>query len=193
MAFAKGIATKGYRGMVGNTLVFKKWGEKTVVAAAPERVTKAPSIIQLAHQERFRLASYYAKRTMFDPDLLAEYRAAAEVKGIASVRNVMMADYFSSPRILECEVKASSSQPGSKSLKILAVAYVRVTAITVSVTDPDGTVLESGNALLNADTQISTYEFQDASNLIAGVSYNIKATSLTGNVTSNSFDYQVVI
>ena len=190
MAFTKGIATKGYRGMIGGTLVFKKWGEKTVVAAAPERSSKAPSSNQLAHQDRFRLASYYAKRTMFDPTLLAEYRAAAEVKGIASVRNVMIADYMSSPKILEYEVVESSSQPGPKLLRILAIAYVRVTAVTVSVNDPGGMLLESGNALLNVDTQNSMYEFQNDANLFPGVSFQITATGLTGNVTSKSFVYQ---
>ena len=192
MAFTKGIATKGYRGMIGGTLVFKKWGENTVVAAAPERGSKAPSMNQLAHQNRFRLASFYAKRTMFDAALLAEYRTAGLIKGIANVRNVMMADYFSSPEILECKmVESDPLQPGPKLLRILAIAYVRVTAVTVSVTDPGGMLLESGNALLNVDTQNSMYEFQNDANLFPGVSFQITATGLTGNVTSQSFVYQV--
>ena len=56
---------------------------------------------------------------------------------------------------------------------------------------PDScSVLETGNSELGTDKQMWTYRVQDAANLVAGVNFEITATDLPGNVTTQSFDYQ---
>jgi len=189
MGITNSIATKGIRGMIGGTLVFKSVNGQTVVSAAPGKSTKVPTIGQIAQRERFRLASFYAIRATNDPELLAVYTAAAEKKGTKNLRSVMMADYFDSPEILTCKVEDSKLQPGTKVLAVLAISSVQVKSLNVSVTSTTGTAIESGNATLSNDAQTWIYEFEDESNLTDGVTFDVTATSLSGNVTAQSFDF----
>lgn len=190
MAISEGLFTKGLRGMVGGTMVFKRVNGETVVSAAPQRGTNVPTIGQMAQRQKFRLASFYAIRATSDPALLAVYTAVGQTKGTKNLRAVMMADYFDSPEILTCKVEDNTLQPGTKILAILAISYVRVKSVSVSVIDPGGLVVEDGYAALGPDSQTWMYEFQNEANLIANVSFNITAISLPGNVTNRSFDYQ---
>ena len=57
MAIVKNnVVTKGLSGKLGRDLVFKVYGEKTVVCAYPRRSTVAPSVRQLSCRERFARA-----------------------------------------------------------------------------------------------------------------------------------------
>ena len=57
MAIVKNnVVTKGLSGKLGCDLVFKVYGEQTVVCAYPRRSTVAPSVRQLSCRERFARA-----------------------------------------------------------------------------------------------------------------------------------------
>ncbi len=187
MAKTKSLLTAGLRGTVGGTLVFRKMNGETVVSVVPEKSSKEPSEKQLAQRGRFRLASLYAQRTMSDPVLLEEYLVAAGRKGYPSARSLMIADYFRLPEILSMNVNI---QPDGIDLEALVVDYMRVQSVTVSIKNPEGLVLETGNCSLSADQQTWTYPVQVAENLVAGVNIEFGATDLPGNVTTKSFDYQ---
>ena len=189
MAKSSSLLTTGLRGTVGRTLVFRKYFGETVVAAAPVPSSKQPTEVQLNHRERFRMASLYARRALSDPELRVEYELAAKVKKLPSARTVAIADYFRSPEILNA--KLSTQPSGAVVVEAIAVDYLRVKAVTITVNAPDGLVLESGNGVLSADHQTWTYEVQHATELVAGVHFEIKATDLPGNVTTEILDYQV--
>lgn len=190
MAKTKSLLTAGLRGTVGGTLVFRKMNGETVVSAVPEMSSKEPSVNQKEQREKFRLASLYAQRVASDPGLLEEYVVAAKNKRFPNVRSLMIADYFRFPEILSMKVKESTEQSGTVGLETIVVDYMRVKTVTVSLIDPDGSVPETGAAILGIDKQTWTYGIQNAENLVAGVQFEITATDLPGNATTKSFDYQ---
>lgn len=188
MAKSKSLLTAGLRGSIGGTLVFRKVNGETIVSASPDKGSKEPSVNQKLQRERFRLGALYAKRVATDPVLLEEYVAGAKSKGYANVRSLMIADYFRKPEILSLNV---STKPAGSVLETIVVDYMRVKSVTVSVNAPDGSVLETGKGAIGIDKQTWTYKLQNPANLVAGVSFEITATDLPGNVTTKSFDYQV--
>lgn len=187
MAKTKSLLTAGLRGTVGGTLVFRKVNGETVVSAAPEMGLKDPSEKQKAQRERFRLASLYAQRVMADPVTLEEYVIGARQKGFPNVRSFIIADYFRLPEVLNFSI---NTEPTGTSLEMLVVDYMRVKSVNVSLKAPDGSVSETGNANLGADKQTWTYRVQESAHLAAGISFEITATDLPGNVTTQSIDYQ---
>jgi hypothetical protein len=187
MAKSKSLLTVGLRGTIGGTLVFRRVNGETVVSATPEMGSKNPSDKQIAQRERFRLASFYAQRVASDPVLLEEYVVAAGKKGFNNVRSLIIADYFRFPEILSLQV---NTEPTGSVLETIVVDYMRVKSVTVSLKNPDGSVFETGKGVLGIDQQTWTYNVQDSAKLVAGVSFEITATDLPGNTTTESFDYQ---
>ena len=188
MAKSKSLLTVGLRGTIGGTLVFRRLNGETVVAAAPAPSSKQASESQVLHRERFRLASHYAKRALNDADLRVEYELVARLKKLPSARAAAIADYFRSPEILNAKV--STEQTGAVIVEAIVVDYLRVKSVTISVNAPEGTVLETGNAVLGVDNQTWTYQVQVSAGLVAGVRFDITATDLPGNVSSQSLSYQ---
>ena len=189
MAKSKSLLTVGLRGTVGGTLVFRRLNGETVVAAAPVPISKPASESQVRQRERFRLASLYAKRVLNDPDLRLEYEQVARLKKLPSARAAAIADYFRSPEILKA--KTSTNPSGEVTVVAVVADFLRVSSVVVSVTTPDGTVLEAGNGVLSIDNQTWTYTVQDSTKLVAGVNFEITATDLPGNETRQILDYQV--
>jgi hypothetical protein len=189
MAKTKSLLTAGLRGTVGGTLVFRRLNGETVVAAAPVPSSKQPSEGQVMQRERFRLASLYAKRVLNDPELQVDYELLAKAKKLPSSRAAAIADYFRSPEIVH--TKVSTDQSGVVIVEAIVVDYLRVKSVIISVNSPDGSVLETGNGVLGIDNQTWTYAVQNSAGLFAGVSFEITATDLPGNVTTKSLTYQV--
>jgi hypothetical protein len=186
MAKSKSLLTAGLRGTVGGTLVFRKLNGETVVSAAPEPSSKEPSEKQKEQRQRFRLASLYADRVKADPLLLEEYVIAAKKRGSNNVRNLILADFFKLPEIISLSV---NTKPAGSIIEILVVDYMRVKSVTLSIKNPDGSVLESGKCVVGSDKQTWTYRIVQQENLIAGVIFEITATDLPGNVGIKSFNY----
>jgi polynucleotide 5'-kinase involved in rRNA processing len=68
---------KHVRGKMGDTFVIKQVGEKTILAAAPRRIT-TESPLQKANRSQFREATLYAKQAQSDPELREHFRAEAQ-------------------------------------------------------------------------------------------------------------------
>jgi hypothetical protein len=189
MAKTKSLFTAGLRGTVGGTMVFRRVNGETIVSAMPEIGSKEPSEKQKNQREQFRLASLYAKRVASFPDLLEEYAIAAKSKGFQNVRSLIIADYFRYPEILS--LAESTKQTGVVVLETIVIDLMRVKSVTVSVNAPDGSVLETGKGIVGNDKQTWTYKIQNPAGLVAGVSFEITATDLPGNVTTKNFVHQV--
>ena len=70
------IITGKLKGSLGKQLVFREWAGKTVVAKAPKRRTGEPTTQQLERQEKFQIASKYAKAILKSADQrMAEFTA----------------------------------------------------------------------------------------------------------------------
>lgn len=65
---------QGTRGAVGKQLVFKKYGDKTVITKYPDMKGIVPSEAQKENQSLFRKAIAYASSIHRDPQKNAEYQ-----------------------------------------------------------------------------------------------------------------------
>src|SRR5262245_6420291 len=72
------IITGKFKGMLGKELVFREWEGKTFVAKAPKGRSGDPSPAQAETQDKFLLASQYARAVMKSPD-----QAMAEAYSVA--------------------------------------------------------------------------------------------------------------
>ena len=76
MASGKNIITDGLSGGIGKQIVFKQYGDKTVVTRYPDMSNVQPSKAQKARRGRFAEAVQYARGILAD----AKQKAAYQVK-----------------------------------------------------------------------------------------------------------------
>ena len=67
------ILAKGLKGQIGKQLVFKQYGEKTVVTRYPDMSKVVPSELQKKQRSGFAEAVTYAQSINNDPVLKAKY------------------------------------------------------------------------------------------------------------------------
>jgi hypothetical protein len=141
---AKNVLTRGLSGKLGNLLVFRNNGQKTIMAAAPGRRTHALSQAQKLHQQHFKQAVLYAKAVMADPQKKAEYMAAA--KEDISAYNVAVADFMIPPVVQEIDTTHYTGQVGEK-IRIRAMDNFKIANVSVGIFKSDETEVESGSAI----------------------------------------------
>jgi hypothetical protein len=90
---------QGFSGKLGNQVVFRRRGNKTILSAYPHKTDKKPTEKQLAVQRKFRAASAYAKKVMNDPVLCELYKSRAN--NGKSVYNIIIADFFNKKETYE--------------------------------------------------------------------------------------------
>jgi hypothetical protein len=73
MAIAKNFITAGLQGQLGKQLVFKRYGNKTVVTKYPDMSGVKPSKEQKDRRKRFAEAVAYARAINNDPVKKAAY------------------------------------------------------------------------------------------------------------------------
>ncbi len=78
MATAKDIIGKNLQGQVGKQLVFKKYGNKTVVTAYPDMSNIVPSVLQKAERSKFKMGVAFAKGVTKDAVLKAHFAERAK-------------------------------------------------------------------------------------------------------------------
>ena len=131
-------------GQVGE-LVFKRSGERVILARKPDFSDRQASEAQLAAQERFRQAALYGKMVMADPDTKQLYGEAARGKG-QPVFSLTVADFFNAPSVDEVDMANYSGKAGDP-IVVMAHDDFEVAAVKVSLSDAEGEALESGDAL----------------------------------------------
>lgn len=172
----KNIIIQGFSGTLGDQLVIRQdKAGRTILAVPPtfdpdRTFTEA----QLERQERFRDASTYAK----DAKTNEEYVTKAEGTPM-NPYNVAIADWFHAPEVQEIDVSAWTGE-SNEMIRIQAVDDVKVTKVTVVITDGSGTVLEQGEAV-NAGSGWWEYTTQNAT---PGATRIVaSARDLPGNLT----------
>ncbi len=98
MAYVKkNIVTEGFSGMLGDSIVFRNRGGKTIVAIRPDTTGRESTEAQKNHQRRFRRAAQYAKGATRNEATRGLY--AARTKPGQSAYNVVLADFMTAPEI----------------------------------------------------------------------------------------------
>lgn len=177
----KNIVTEGLSGKVGG-LVFRRHNGETIVAQAPEKTNVPPTDQRISHQVRFKRAVNYSKFAVNDPEIGPMYEAYAKKRGKGTPFNIAMSDFMKGPKVSEIILNGYAGQPGQK-IGVRAEDNFMVKAVTVSILQADGTVLETGAATV---TPLGDYEYvATAENTqLAGSRIVVEATDLPGNRVS---------
>ncbi len=175
------IITGKLTGSIGKELVFREWKGKTIVAKAPKKRTGDPTPAQAETQEKFFMASRYAKAILSnaDPALAAAYSAALRPR--QNLYSRALADFMSSPVVKQIDTRNYTGLAGSPIL-VRAIDDFRVTEVRVEIYDPSGALHESGIAVQNINGLDWTYTAQLDLSPVVGSRIKASAVDIPGNV-----------
>lgn len=177
------IITHGLSGKVGDLIVFSQRNGKTIVSRAPKDKTGEDSQKQKDHKRKFQRAILYAKVVMNDPDTKEEYEAHADrSKGITG-HNVAVADFLNAPDIDSIDLSAYTGKVGD-TIKIIVLDDFGVKAVTVTIENADGSLVEEGFAVDSGGEWIYTATVNNAD--ISGDKITVTATDNPANLAEKS-------
>lgn len=153
----------------GDTIVGKKRGSSSIPATES----------QLDVQDKFKIASMYAKAAIEDPATKAIYEAIARPN--QSAYNVALADAFSAPEIKKINTAGYTGKPGD--IITIRVVDFKVTKVLVLITTADGVMIEMGNATLPAASLDWKYTVLEANSTLSGTRIVVTAMDLPANET----------
>lgn len=177
------IVTQGLSGMLGNQLVFRMRGSQTYVAKAPVKKEHEKTEAQIQHQRRWQEAILYAKGAIATPEVKEAYKAAAGEN--LTAYNVAVADFMNAPHIDEINISQYTGQPGSTIL-VRAVDDFNVAQVTVAIYNPDGSLVEQGNAVAEVGGALWKYTATATNTDLSGDKIVIRVSDVPGNLTEEN-------
>lgn len=172
----------GARGRVGNLVVFKNFGSNQTVISRLKRKVKNPvyTVKQENVKYKFREAVIYAKGIINDPDLVAFYQKFA--KPGTSAYNLALADFCKAPEIRLIDADNYVGQIGDQ-IKVRAIDNFRVVEVKISIYDSTDNLIESGLAILSANSVDWFYQTTVANGNLAETKISVEAKDMPGNIT----------
>jgi hypothetical protein len=137
-------------GQVGD-LVFKRYGNRVILARKPDTSGRTWTPAQEQHHEQFRQATLYGKMVNADPAQCAFYEALARVQG-KPIFSLMVADFFNRPTVDQVDVSGYHGAAGDV-IVVRASDDVGVVSVRVALAQADGTPIETG---LAAETPVNS-------------------------------------
>jgi len=174
------VITGKLRGALGKELVFREWEGKTVVAKAPGARKGEPTKPQVQIQERFLLASRYAKAVMNGQDQGIKDAYTAALKPRQNLYSRALADFMSAPEVKSIDTRNYTGASGTK-ISVRAVDDFRVTGVQVEIYAASGNLVEKGNAEQAVNGLDWTYTATQANNSLTGSKIKAIATDVPGN------------
>lgn len=129
-------------------LIYRNAYGKVVASRKPELSNVVYSESQIAHRERFKDAAAYGRSVMADVDARAMYDAVAKERNMP-VFAVTIADFFNAPTIREVNPFGYGGNIGD-TITILASDDIGVAKVHVSISTPEGSPIEHGEAVETA-------------------------------------------
>lgn len=129
-------------------------------------------------------AAAYGKSALADSEVRPLYEAIAKEKDMP-IFAVMIADFFNAPTIHNVDLSAYNGQTGN-AISILATDDFRVESVHVSITNDQGNVLESGNAIPVTDGR---WNYQATATITTPVTIEVVARDYPGGVTVEQFPF----
>lgn len=174
------VVTRKLQGTIGKELVFREWDGKTVVAKAPGKRKGKPTAKQAETQEKFLLASRYARGIINSADKSMAEAYATVLKPRQNVYSRALADYISPPQVISINTREYKGVVGDK-IVVKAVDDFRVVNVRVEIYAANGTLLEAGNAAQNPDGFLFTYAATQSNSTLAGSKIIAIATDVPNN------------
>jgi len=109
MAISKSLFLRHLSGQLGKQLVFKQYGEKTVVSKYPDMSKRKLSVKQKRINEEMKAANYNAKSILADPELRNKAQLRLNVTS-NKLYTALIKEYFKA-------VLAKETTSGSKKKK----------------------------------------------------------------------------
>lgn len=138
------ILTEGLSGMLGDVIVFRQLGGKTIVAKKPRRPS-TESAHQRENRLRFRAASAFAKYMLKDPDKKAYYVAKAYKLKLPNAYTAALTDYMRKPAITA--VKCKDVSHGRMTITAGKSGFP-LASVTVTLMSAQGKPMAVGTAVL---------------------------------------------
>jgi len=178
----RNIVTTGMSGEMGNLIVFRSCGNRTIVAAKPVKSHHELTEPQKQHQRKFQHAILYGKSIFSSPVLKAQYQEKAG-EGV-SAYNVAVADFLNAPDIEEIDLSKFTGEAGS-TIKIQATDDFMVTEVQVEIYNSEGTLIEKGEAVQQDIITDWLFTATVSNRSIEGDKIVVKAFDLPGNQTQS--------
>jgi hypothetical protein len=178
---SKNLATEGLRGQVGNFVFRRRKADgKIFVSRHPGDQEVESSEAQKATRVKFQQATIYGRFAVSDPQIKAEYQAAA--KPGQHAYNVAVADFFHAPDIEEVDLSSYSGQVGNE-IRIKATDDFGVQQVSVRIENADATLVEEGQAILSSDGLLWIYTATAANESMSGDKITVTATDRARNIS----------
>ncbi len=174
------IITGKFKGSLGKELVFREWEGKTIVAKSPKARSGDPTLGQEEIQEKFLIASRYAKAVKDKPDQSLAEAYASALRPRQNVYSRALEDFMSAPVVKLINTQGYKGAPGDQ-IVTRAKDDFRVTGVRVEIYAADGTLLEAGNATQNINGIDWSYTATQTNNLLTGSRIRAIASDVPGN------------
>jgi hypothetical protein len=166
------------RGKVDGLVVRKIRGQYFLGRKPKPRGKYKPTSSQARHQNRFKLASEYAKGVQRNAELRAFYAPFAN-KFELRIRAVAMSDFFEVPTVNAIDLAEYRGRAGD-TLRIRATDKFGVIRLAVELRDAAGARLEGGDAV--ADEKFWRYTAQTSLAGHQAITIEVKAYDRPGNI-----------
>ena len=169
-------------GRIGD-LVYRKYGNKTVVSKAPDFTRRKLSIAQEASNDRFREAMNWARKAREDPEIWAFY--SKKRKGMQTLFNVAVRDFMSLPRIEKIRAGSYHGNPGDV-ITIEARDNYKVTGVIISIVNARKQEIECGIGVQNPFELFEwNFEAKETNPFWAGGRIEVVVRDLPGNTVKS--------
>lgn len=169
----------GISGALGKQIVFRTRKQRTFVSAMPV-FTLPPTEKQIRQRERFKQASAFAEMVKSKPELLEWYRQQGNNAG--ALNAVIIRDFLRPPVIHHLQPELQSGF-----LQIEVTDDTAVTKVVVDISDMDGNVMESGNAV-QKDVRRWSFYSEILQNIQKTVKISVSAFDQAQNLTQKEMD-----
>lgn len=175
------ILVRNVYGGIGKQVVFRQRGEKTIMAKWPSiDKNRKPTAGQSIARQAFQAAVYFAQYVRRNEDLTAIYRKMAR-KG-QSIYHAAISDAKKAPELSNPQLQAYHGHPGDP-LIVTAEDNYKVARVQCSIFNPDGELLESGEAVEVENTFDWSYTATMENALLPGTTVRFSAFDIPKNET----------
>lgn len=175
------IVSGKFSGTLGKEIVFRDWDGKTVVAKVPKKRKKGPTPEQAAIQERFLLASRYARGVVKNPNPGMAEAYAANLRPRQNVYSRAVEDFMNPPEVKSINTRNYTGVSGGK-IVVRADDDFRVVSVRVEIYTAKGQLLESSRAELDPSNSLDwNFTATMANSPLTGSKIIAIATDVPGN------------
>lgn len=174
------LLVKGAKGKVGNQLVYRTRGDKTIITKMPEQKPgrKATSK-QSEKRDQLIYASLYAQGVMVSDKLRKKYEKKAT--DTLTWHNLACRDFLIAPVVKKVDIKDYTGEPGSR-IVIKATDDFRVITVKVKILNADGALVEEGEAFMDPlNRKHWIYTARQSNNALMGTKVMATAFDIPNN------------